>query len=142
MLMPNLETYFLEVSAHVSIKVVTSNSFKDKKNLEYLDFWIIYLKVKRRNATKKSKVSLINSKFPYPVEMHIIWNLVHTFHLRQALKIPLEGKKIPKFSIAKAFLRKQEWRSVNKKIEVPFINLTLLDLVHLHIFRKKVPAFH
>ena len=79
MLMSNLETYFLEVSAHVSIKVVTSNSFKDKK---YLEYWIIYLKVKRRNATKKSKVSLINSKFPYPVEMHIIWNLVHTFHLR------------------------------------------------------------
>ena len=54
MLMPNLETYFLEVSAHVSIKVVTSDSFKDKKKLEYLDFWIIFLKEKRRNATKKT----------------------------------------------------------------------------------------
>ena len=72
--MPDLETYFLQVSVHVSIKVVTSNSFKDKKNLEYLDFWIICLKVKRRNATKKSKVSLINWKCQYPVEMHIIWN--------------------------------------------------------------------
>ena len=74
MLMPNLETYFLEVSAHVSIKVVTSDSFKDKKKLEYLDFWIIFLKVKQRNATKKTKFYLINLEWPYPVEMHITWN--------------------------------------------------------------------
>ena len=32
--MAGSETYFLEVSAHVSLKVATNNSFRDKKAIE------------------------------------------------------------------------------------------------------------
>ena len=32
--MAGSETYFLEVSAHVSLKVATNNSFRDKKTMK------------------------------------------------------------------------------------------------------------
>ena len=38
MIMPDSNTYFLEVSAHVSLRVATKNSFRDKKNYENLDY--------------------------------------------------------------------------------------------------------
>ena len=34
MVMPGLDTYFLKMSAHVSLKVATDNSFRDKKTMK------------------------------------------------------------------------------------------------------------
>ena len=34
MIMPDSDTYFLEVGAHVSLKVATDNSFRDKEIME------------------------------------------------------------------------------------------------------------
>ena len=51
--MPNLETYFLQVSVHVSIKVVTSNSFKDKKKLRILRFLDYLSKSKTEECDQK-----------------------------------------------------------------------------------------
>ena len=61
------DIYFLEVSADVSKKVVTKNPFRDKKKYENLDFYVIFLKQKRRSATKKLwkfsfLVSFLNDK--------------------------------------------------------------------------------
>ena len=71
MLMPNLDTYFLEVSAHASLKVATENSYTGKKiqKLSILKFF--FLKKKRKNATKKIEVSLINLPSLYLVQSHI-----------------------------------------------------------------------
>ena len=51
--MASSDTYFLDVSAHDSLKVATNNSFRDKKDYENLDFQVICLKRNQRSATKK-----------------------------------------------------------------------------------------
>ena len=55
------DAYFLEVSAHISLKVATKDYFRDKET-ENLYFWI---------ATKKVKISLINLEWSCLVQKHI-----------------------------------------------------------------------
>ena len=55
--MPVSETYFLEVSANVQLKVATKGSFTGKKIQKFSIFEAFLLKQKRRSATKKIEVS-------------------------------------------------------------------------------------
>ena len=48
------DVYFLEVSAHVALRVATKDYFRDKQTNENLAFQVVFLKKKRRSATKKS----------------------------------------------------------------------------------------
>ena len=57
---PCSDTNFLEVGARVSLKVATKGFFRGKKNSENLAFLIIFVKQKRRSATKKSEMFLMN----------------------------------------------------------------------------------
>ena len=50
---------FLEVSARVSLKVVTKGVL-EVKNFKNLNFTVVSRKQKRRSATKKFEVSLLN----------------------------------------------------------------------------------
>ena len=52
--------YFLEVEARVLLKVATKVSPRGKTNSENSDFWVAFLKKKRRSATKTFEISLIN----------------------------------------------------------------------------------
>ena len=73
MLMPFSETYFLEVSAHVPLKVTTKVSFRGKKIQKFSIFEALLLKQKRRSATKILEMSLMNLALIYLVQLHIVW---------------------------------------------------------------------
>ena len=77
MLAPN--TYFLEVSARLSLKVVTKASFRGKEVLKFSIFKVFFLKQKRRSATKNNEVPLMNLTLLYLVQLHIFWKLVQVF---------------------------------------------------------------
>ena len=77
MFAPN--TYFLEVSAHLSLKVVTKASFRGKEVLKFSIFKVFFLKQKRRSATKNNEVPLMNLTLLYLVQLHIFWKLVQVF---------------------------------------------------------------
>ena len=53
--MPCLDIYFLELRALVSLKVATKGNFRG----ENLDFKVLFLKQKRRSATKNIEASQI-----------------------------------------------------------------------------------
>ena len=53
-------TYFLEVGARISLKVVTKGFLRGKTTLKIYILKVVFLKRKRRSATKKIEVSLIN----------------------------------------------------------------------------------
>ena len=57
MSIPCSVTYFLEVGAHVSLKVATKVSLRGKETLEIYSFSFLR---QRRSAIKKVEVSLIN----------------------------------------------------------------------------------
>ena len=90
-------TYFLQVSAHVSLKVATKGYFRGKKNSETLDIWLVFLKEKRRSAIKKIEVSLTNLALLSLAQQHILWKQVHVFHFKSPPKHVLEVKKLWKF---------------------------------------------
>ena len=73
MLMPVSETNFLEVSAHVSLKVATKGSFRGKKTLKFSIVSAFFLKQKRGSATKKIGKTLIRLSLICLVEQHIFW---------------------------------------------------------------------
>ena len=52
------KTYFLEVSAHVSLKVAAEGSFRGKKKLSVVNTF--FLKQKQGSATKSTEVFLIS----------------------------------------------------------------------------------
>ena len=78
MLLPGSGTYFLEVSAHVSLKVATKVCLRVKKNSENLYFLVVFLKEKRKSVTKEIEVSLRN--LLYFFQLHIFLKKVHVFH--------------------------------------------------------------
>ena len=61
MLLPGSDTYLLEVSAQVSLKVATKGNCSGKTNFEDFDFNV------GRSVTKKIEVSLINLTLLYLV---------------------------------------------------------------------------
>ena len=73
MLMSGLETYFLEVSAHASLKVATKASCRSKKIKKFSIFKARFLKQKRGSTTKKSEVSVTNLASLYLVQSYIFW---------------------------------------------------------------------
>ena len=95
MLLPGSGTYFLEVSAHVSLKVATKVCLRVKKNSENLYFLVVFLKEKRKSVTKEIEVSLRN--LLYFFQLHIFLKKVHVFHWKQPPKGFLEVKKLWKF---------------------------------------------
>ena len=58
--LPGSATYFLEVGARVSIKVTIKMSLRGKKNSGNSNFMVVFLKQKRRTASKKFKTFIIN----------------------------------------------------------------------------------
>ena len=71
MFIPCSATYFLELGACLSLKLATKQSFRDKKNYVNLDLQAIFLKQKRRSATKKIEVSLKNLECSCLAQKHI-----------------------------------------------------------------------
>ena len=74
MLMPRSKTLFLEVSAHVSLKVATKGSFRSKEIWKFAILKAFLLKKKRRSVTKNIEVSLINLALLYLAQLHFFWN--------------------------------------------------------------------
>ena len=134
--MPGSDPYFLEVSAHVSLKVTIKGSFRDKKIRKFSIFQDIFLNQKRRNATEKIYLSLINLILVYLAQLYIFWKQLLTFHWKQPPKALLEVKKIRKFSTFKAYFLNQKRRSETKKVEVSLTNLECSCLFQKHIFWK------
>ena len=68
MLMPDLETLFLEVSAHLSLKVATRGKNKFK-NLGFLSLF----KAKMEQGDKKIETSVKNLTSLYFFRLNIFW---------------------------------------------------------------------
>ena len=73
MLMPVSETYFLEVSPHVSLEVATKGFFRGKRIWKVSIFKAFLLKQIRRSAAEKIGLSLINLVWIYLVQVHTFW---------------------------------------------------------------------
>ena len=71
MLMPGLDTYFLELSARVSLKGSTKGSSGGKKIQKFNIVNPFFLKKKRRSETKKIEVFLFNLECSCLVQIHI-----------------------------------------------------------------------
>ena len=56
--MPCSATHLLEVGTRVWLTVTTKVSVRGKKNSEILTFHVVFLKQKRRSATKKLEIFL------------------------------------------------------------------------------------
>ena len=52
MIMPGSDIYFLEVSAHISLKVATDDSFRDKETMKIL-FYSCFSKAKPEECDQK-----------------------------------------------------------------------------------------
>ena len=72
MLMSWATSDFLKVRARFSLKVATKGSARSK-NTENLDFYVVFPKQKRRSATKKFEMFLINLASLSLVQLHIFW---------------------------------------------------------------------
>ena len=70
MIIPDLDTCFLEVRAHVSLKVATNDSFRGKQ-IHKFSILSLFLKQKWKSATKKIEVLVINFASQYLVQLHI-----------------------------------------------------------------------
>ena len=57
---PCSATYSLEVGALVSLKVTNKASPRGKKNSENWEFYVVFVKPKRRSVTGKFQIFLIN----------------------------------------------------------------------------------
>ena len=73
MLLLDSDTYFLELSAHVSLKEASNVSFRGRKIQKFSILNAFLLKQKRRSAIKKFEVFLINLVLLYLVQLHIFW---------------------------------------------------------------------
>ena len=73
MLLSDSDTYFLELSAHVSLIVATKVSFKGRKIQKFSIVNAFFLEQKRKSANKKFGVLLINLTLLYLVKLHILW---------------------------------------------------------------------
>ena len=60
MVISSLETYFLEVSAHPSLKVAINGSFRSKKIQKFSIFKAFFLKQKRMSTNKKIEAFVIS----------------------------------------------------------------------------------
>ena len=65
-------TRFIE-SSHQSF-------FRGKKAVKFQIFRLLFLRQKRRSATKKIRVYLINSELSPFAQLHFIWKWVHLLH--------------------------------------------------------------
>ena len=72
MLMSDLETLFLEVSAHLSLKVATSDSFRGKNIFKNLGFLSLF-KAKMEQCDKKIETSVENLTSLYFFQLNIFW---------------------------------------------------------------------
>ena len=79
MLMPSSDTYFMEVSAHVSPKVATKSSFREKI-IENLIFLKLFFQRKNGEVRPERLECLINLALLYLAQLHILWKWVHAFH--------------------------------------------------------------
>ena len=70
-----LNTYFLEINGHISLKVATNGFLEIKKGFEG-----IILKQKRRSTTEEIHVFLILLECLYLVKLYIFWKRVHAFN--------------------------------------------------------------
>ena len=176
MLIPGSNTHFLEVSAHVSLKVATKGSSRGEKVWKFSIFKDFYLKQKRRSATKNNKVSFMNLAFnlfsyftsgssciateafrgcrklwkfrfscyftkakteqcnqkdlfvfnKFGISIHCsatyFLRVGASVSLKVATKVSFRGTKIQKFSIFRAFFRKQKWRSAIDRIDLSLKN--------------------
>ena len=103
----------------------------DKKTVQIEIFRLLFLRQKRRNATNKIGVSLINLNLLPLAQLYITWMWVHPFHYKQPPK-PLKLKNSVNLDFQATFL-KQKRRSATKKIGVSLIHLELLLLAQLYI---------
>ena len=71
--MAGSNTYFMEVTAHVSLKGPTKVSFRGKKIQSFSIVNAVSLKQKRRSATKNIEVVLISFALLYLVQLYISW---------------------------------------------------------------------
>ena len=78
--MPVSETYFLEVIATISLKVLTRDFFRSKKFQRFNIFEAFFLKQKLTSATQNIEVYLMNLELVYLVQLHIFWNKMNAFH--------------------------------------------------------------
>ena len=116
MIIPDLETCFLEVRAHVSLKVATNDSFRGKQ-IHKFSILSLFLKQKWRSATKKNWSTC--HKFCITIPCSVTYFL----KVRPHISLTVTTKK---FSIFKAIFLKQKQRSAIKKA----------------IVRRKTLAYH
>ena len=135
MTVPCSATYFLDAGAHVSLKVDTKRSCRNKKLWKF-SFSCCFSKAKTEKCDQQ------------------VWNVFHEFtvgkpcpatyflevgaraSLKLATKVFLRGKKNSENLAFQVALLKQKRRNAAKKFEMFLMNLALVNLVQLHIFWK------
>ena len=85
MLLPVSDIYFLEVNAHVYLKVATKGHFRGKKLREFR-FYRFFLKQKRKSVTKKLEVFFDKSGMLMPYSDKYILKLSALVSLKVATK--------------------------------------------------------
>ena len=85
MLLPVSDIYFLEVNAHVYLKVATKKYFRGK-NLREFRFYRFFLKQKRKSVTKKLEVFFDKSGMLMPYSDKYILKLSALVSLKVATK--------------------------------------------------------
>ena len=99
MLMPCSDIYFLELRALVSLKVATKGDFRG----ENVDFKVLFLKQKRRSATKNIEASQVYLEWSYLVQIYIFLEVSAHFSLKVATDDSFRGKQTMKIRILSVF---------------------------------------
>ena len=123
-------TDFLEVSAHVSSKIATNGSFRDKRIKKIIIFEGIISNQKRRSTTKVIHVFEMFLEALYLLQLYIFWKWVHAFYWKWP-QGSLRIKKILKIYHFLGFYSKakiEEWEKGNLffMIILEYVYLVLL----------------
>ena len=135
MLMLCSDTYFLEVSAHVSLKVATRGSKVVSKSLAFFIAW---------KVSVFGVVLVRISAFGLNTERYRVFVFSQNISI-QNMRIQSECGKMQTritpdrgtfYALFKVTFLKQKQRSMTKKTEVSLISLALLYLAQPHVFWK------
>ena len=125
---PCSDTYFLEVDARVSLKVVTKGSIRGKKTLK-IQIFRLFSNVKTEDCDQKFWNIFDQFAITIPCSDTCFLEVGARLSLKVATKGSIRGKKNSENLEMKITFLKQKRRSPTKKIDVSLIHLELLALL-------------
>ena len=114
-------TLLLEVRVHLGLKIATE-AFRGCRKLWKFRFSCYFTKAKTEQCNQKDL--FVFNKFGISIHCSATYFLRvgASVSLKVATKVSFRGTKIQKFSIFRAFFRKQKWRSAIDRIDLSLKN--------------------